>query len=257
VSFPKIISGRIGDVIHQGSGWRRCCRLVGWLVVTAHPSAKTDADAFFWIAVCHERASKEPEFRRLVQAALLTGARWGQLCRLVGSDFNPDSGTVTLVSRKGDGSEKRYDVVLTDEGARFFAEARAAVSGNELMFKNIGRVERALERARRKHNQTGGSIVLPDRGEWRASEQERPMEEACRRAKISPPISFHGLRHTWASLAVMNGTPLLVVAQNLGHTDTRMVEKHYGHLAPSYKAAAIRAGAPQFGIKLSNVVSHR
>ena len=29
----------------------------------------------------------------------------------------------------------------------------------------------------------------------------------------------------------MNGVPLLVVARNLGHSDTRMVEKHYGHLA--------------------------
>jgi hypothetical protein len=27
-----------------------------------------------------------------------------------------------------------------------------------------------------------------------------------------------------------------VVAKNLGHADTRMVEKHYGHLAPSYIA---------------------
>ena len=26
-----------------------------------------------------------------------------------------------------------------------------------------------------------------------------------------------GLRHTWASLAVRNGVPLMVVAQNLGH----------------------------------------
>jgi hypothetical protein len=31
----------------------------------------------------------------------------------------------------------------------------------------------------------------------------------------------------------MNGVPLMVVAKNLGHADTRMVEKHYGHLAPS------------------------
>jgi hypothetical protein len=31
--------------------------------------------------------------------------------------------------------------------------------------------------------------------------------------------------------------------------DTRMVEKHYGHLAPSYIADAIRAGAPRFGFK--------
>jgi hypothetical protein len=45
----------------------------------------------------------------------------------------------------------------------------------------------------------------------------------------------------------MNGVPLLVVAKNLGHSDTRMVEKHYGHLAPSYVADAIRAGAPRFG----------
>jgi integrase len=75
------------------------------------------------------------------------------------------------------------------------------------------------------------------------------MREAVDRAKISPPISFHGLRHTWASLAVMNGVPLMIVAKNLGHTDTSMVEKHYGHLAPSYIVDAIRAGAPKFGIK--------
>jgi hypothetical protein len=43
--------------------------------------------------------------------------------------------------------------------------------------------------------------------------------------------------------------PLLVVAKNLGHSDTRMVEKHYGHLAPSYIVDAIRAGAPKFGFK--------
>ena len=75
------------------------------------------------------------------------------------------------------------------------------------------------------------------------------MAEACDRAKITPRISFHILRHTWASLAVMNGVPLLVVAKNLGHSDTRMVEKHYGHLAPSYIADAIREGAPRFGFK--------
>ena len=42
------------------------------------------------------------------------------------------------------------------------------------------------------------------------------MAEACTNGKIKPGISFHILRHTWASLAVMNGTPLLVVAKNLG-----------------------------------------
>jgi hypothetical protein len=31
--------------------------------------------------------------------------------------------------------------------------------------------------------------------------------------------------------------------------DTRMVEKQYGHLAPSHVAEAIRAAAPKYGIK--------
>jgi integrase len=81
------------------------------------------------------------------------------------------------------------------------------------------------------------------------------MDGANKRAKIDPPINFHGLRHTWASHAVMNGVPLMIVARNLGHSDTRMVEKHYGHLAQSYVADAIRAGAPRFGaVKKTNVV---
>ena len=74
------------------------------------------------------------------------------------------------------------------------------------------------------------------------------MKEACKNAKIDPPASFHVLRHTYASLTIMNGAPLMVVAQNLGHADTRMVEKHYGHLAQSFVADAIRAAAPRFGI---------
>ena len=43
---------------------------------------------------------------------------------------------------------------------------------------------------------------------------------------------------------VRNGAPLIVVAQALGHTDTRMVDKHYAHLAPSYVADTIRSTAP-------------
>jgi hypothetical protein len=45
----------------------------------------------------------------------------------------------------------------------------------------------------------------------------------------------------------MGGMPLPVVARNLGHADTRMVEKHYGHLAPSYVVEAVRKHAPRFG----------
>jgi hypothetical protein len=53
----------------------------------------------------------------------------------------------------------------------------------------------------------------------------------------------------------MNGTPLLVVAGNLGHADSRMCERHYGHLTVDYQHAAIEAGAPSFGaVQPANVV---
>jgi hypothetical protein len=55
----------------------------------------------------------------------------------------------------------------------------------------------------------------------------------------------------------MNGTPLLLVAKKLGHVDIRMLEKPYGHLAPSYVAEAIRAGAPKFGFTPTSVVPLR
>jgi integrase len=53
----------------------------------------------------------------------------------------------------------------------------------------------------------------------------------------------------------MNGAPLMVVARNLGHADTRMVERHYGHLAQSFIADAIRAAAPRFGIETEGNVA--
>ena len=170
----------------------------------------------------------DPEFRPLMQAALQTGARYGELIRLQCHDFNADAGTLAIRQSK---SGKARHVVLTDEGAALFKALAAGRGGHELTLRR-----------------DGGSP-------WKASHQGRPMREACERAKIKPAISFHGLRHTWASLAVMNGTPLLVVAKNLGHTDTRMVEKHYGHLAPSYVADAIRAGAPRFRFKLDKKIA--
>ena len=72
--------------------------------------------------------------------------------------------------------------------------------------------------------------------------------EAVKRAGLDRSFTFHELRHTWASLTIMAGAPLIVVAQNLGHTDTRMVQTHYGHLADQFVLDSIRKNAPSFGI---------
>jgi integrase len=160
------------------------------------------------------------DFRRLVEAALQTGCRFGELIRLEVRDFSADSGTIHVRTSK---SGKSRHVTLTMEGAVFFAQLCAGRRGAAIM------------------------LVKANGAPWRKAHQQVPMTTACTHAGIDPPISFHALRHTWASLAVMNGVPVLVVAKNLGHADTRMVEMHYGHMSPSFAADAIRAGAPRFG----------
>ena len=55
-----------------------------------------------------------------------------------------------------------------------------------------------------------------DGSPWKKSEQGRPMAEAVARAKITPALSFHALLHTWASLSIMAGMPMMVAARNLG-----------------------------------------
>jgi integrase len=173
----------------------------------------------------------DAEFRPMIEAGLLTGGRYGQLAALTVGDFNADAGTLTMRTRKGKGGGvKTYHVHLTAEAVAFFKAACARRGGaDELIFQKAGDA-------------------------WKKSHQMKPIKEASMRAKISPPVNFHVTRHTWASHAVMNGMNLMTVAQNLGHRDTKMVELHYGHLAPGYRQSQVREFAPTFGLKASNVV---
>jgi len=168
----------------------------------------------------------DDDFRRLVEAALATGCRYGELSRLQVADFSPDGGTIAIRQSK---TGKARHVVLNDEGVALFRQCCAGKPGGALVFTHDGMA-------------------------WGKSHQELRMRAACEHARISPPVNFHGLRHTWASHSVMNRMPLLVVAKNLGHSSTRMVEQHYSHLAPSYVADEIRRSAPKFGFKASRKI---
>jgi integrase len=165
----------------------------------------------------------DPDFRPLLRAALTCCARYGQLVGLRVADFDVDARTLRLVSRKGHGVEKVYRAHLSDEAYHLFAQLCAGRHVEDPIF------------------------TRPDGTAWGQSHQIRLMQEASARAGVSPAVSFHVTRHTFASLAIMAGAPLLVVAQALGHADVRMVVAHYGHLAPDYAAQAIRDAAPSFG----------
>jgi integrase len=190
-----------------------------WTRVKPFPGVDVARSQYLTVAEAQRLINAaQGDFRTLVRAALETGCRYGELGRLRVSDLNTDVGTLHIRRSK---SEKSRHVVLTDQGLQFFRSLAAGRPGTALL---LGRP-------------------------WPRCHQDKPMRQACAAAHIDPPICFHALRHTWASLSVMAGAPLMVVARNLGHVDTKMVEKHYGHLSPSFVADAIRAAAPRFDIK--------
>jgi len=194
-----------------------------WRFVEPFENVARSRPRYLTVAECQRLLNAcGTEFRKVVHALLLTGARYQEIAHLRVEDFNPDAGTLDIRQSK---TGKARHVHLTEEGQEFFGLLAAGRLGGELM---LGR-------------------------KWGKSHQAKPMAAACKRAKIHPPVGLHQLRHTYASLAVMNGTPLMVVANALGHSTTRMVEQHYGHLSQSYVAEEIRKGAPRFGKVSSNV----
>jgi integrase len=157
-------------------------------------------------------------FRNLVHAGLLTGCRYGELCRLQVGDYNGDVGTLTIRTAKG-GSMRH--VTLTEEAPELIDRLVAARPIDDVLFKR------------------------DDGRAWKRAEQLRPMREACHQAGIVPAVGFHVLRHTHASILAMQAVPMAVIARQLGHADTRMTEKHYAHLAPNYVADTIRGSFPR------------
>jgi integrase len=60
--------------------------------------------------------------------------------------------------------------------------------------------------------------------------RKRVFQPAAVRAKVVPTPTVHQLRHTAASLWLHRGLTPWEVAKMLGHSDTKMIERTYGHL---------------------------
>lgn len=102
-------------------------------------------------------------------------------------------------------SYRSRHVILPDEGMSFFLDQIETMDDEDLVFRmSSGRT-------------------------WNGSHKHQ-FREAVRRAGLPDRFVFHGLRHTYASQLVQAGTPLAVVAKQLGHTNTDTVSRTYGHL---------------------------
>jgi integrase len=161
-----------------------------------------------------------PEFRPLFRAALLTGARYGELVRMSVGNFNPTTAQLFVAPSKS--GKSRY-IPLNASGVALFKALTTGRPTDAPMFARA------------------------DGEPWGKNHQQRPLSEACKRAKITPPLRFHEARHSYASALAQAGADLLTISKLLGHADTRITSRHYAHLCDKTLANAVNNLLPDFG----------
>jgi len=173
-----------------------------------------------------------PDFRLLVQGALLTGARYGELKAMKVSAFDRKQESVFIPKSKN--GDARH-VLLNAEAVRFFSQITAGKTAKEHIFLRFNKEKKVME-------------------PWEDSEQGRYMNEACKLSNLHG-VNFHILRHTYASMLVMNDASMRFIADQLGHKSIKTTEQYYAHLATRYKLQTIRRTLPDFGFEVTPVTT--
>ena len=153
------------------------------------------------------------DLRQLVLGALYTGCRGIELINLMVGDVAKDGYGVYVA--RGKNYHPRF-VFLPDEGMAYLMRLCRGRNAREPLF------------------------VRRDGTAWPYRHYRNDFKTAVRSADLPNEFTFQGLRHTYASQLVQAGTPLSVVADQLGHSDTTTVSRTYGHLAPQIREAEVR-----------------
>ena len=162
---------------------------------------------------------------RLIVFAALTGLRQGEV-------FALRRGDVDLPQR----------IARVERSSRAGVVTRTKTGRKRVVHLPLAATEAASEQiAARDGGPFGLVFPSPSGGVWRKDNfMSRVYRPAVRRAALDG-LTFHDLRHTAASLMIAASVPPMVVAEQLGHRDARLVLQRYGHLYPGATAQAARA----------------
>jgi len=85
-------------------------------------------------------------------------------------------------------------------------------------------------------------LVLPDGRPPSPDSISQRFRRDCERAGVRY-VTFHGLRHTFATFALTNKVPLHVVTRLLGHASEAITLSEYAHSLPGSTVDAVEAVA--------------
>ena len=195
------------DLVKSDAAWRK-----------VKPFKSTDDGAIRYLTP--EEAQRlvkacPDDLRALVRGALYTGARFGELARMKVADVTLEKAHVYVspASKSGKGRH----VPLSPEGVALFNSLVVDREGTASVF-----------------TKANGTV-------WGHNHHMRAFVKANQDAQITPAARFHDLRHSYATMiANLPGNTLDVLAEILGHADTRITRKHYAFLFDDTKKRAVQ-----------------
>ena len=168
-------------------------------------------------ALLDDLSAASPDLHDMALLSLHTGMRSGEIRSLTWCDVDLEQRMVTLRDTK---NGRTRHVPLTGPAINMLAERWGGQEASALVFPGQGGKRRVPFCAsfRKAVNRLGLNNGVTDR-------RHR--------------VTFHTLRHSFASWLVMSGTPLYTVQKLLGHRTSAMTER-YSHLAPDHLRQAIK-----------------
>lgn len=154
------------------------------------------------------------EVAAAVRIALATGMRRHEILQRLVGDFEAGTRTVTFVRKGG----KRKALPLSDEAWGEFERLMASAGPDGYLFRN-----------RRGHNFMSKGGVF---------------KNALDRAKVYG-LTFHDLRHTFASRLASSGCDPFIIRDYLGHSSVSMTDRYVSTRAEDLRAAVSAMGGAQ------------
>jgi len=147
--------------------------------------------------------------RDLIEGALLTGCRAGELTSALCSQFDARTGLMTFVGKTG-----RRTVPLAAPALKLFTRLSKGKKPDDYLF------------------------TRDDGLRWNHSDWDELVKAAAKKAGLPDDTVLYTCRHSFISQAISGGLSTLEVARLVG-TSLPMIEKHYGKMIPDAALARL------------------
>lgn len=158
----------------------------------------------------------------LIFVALKTGVRLSEVLGITKADILFDTSEINI--------DKTWDYKGNEDGSFNSTKNIASIRQIAVDKETMDILEKYIEWLDEYDYQTKeNTLFIPIDKYFHNSTVNDVLKRIFKELNIEP-ITMHKLRHTQASYLIAKGVPLQVVAKRLGHSDTNMIQRVYGHL---------------------------